>query len=38
MLVAFGPKKIRFRGKVTCQIDPATHSGSMHVRGAADLR
>ncbi len=38
MLVAFGPKKIKFRGKVTCRIDPATHSGSMHVRGAADLR
>lgn len=38
MLVAFGPKKIKFRGKVTCKIDPATHSGSMHVRGAADLR
>ena len=38
MQVAFGPKKIRFRGKVTAQVEPATHSGSMHVRGAADLR
>lgn len=38
MLVAFGFKKIRFRGKVTCRVDPATHTGSMHVRGAADMR
>lgn len=38
MLVAFGPKKIRFRGKVTCRVEPATHTGSMHVRGAADMR
>lgn len=38
MLVAFGPKKIRFRGRVTTQTDPATNSGRMHVRGAADMR
>ena len=38
MLVAFGPKKIKFRGKVTTQVEPATHSGSMHVRGAAEMR
>lgn len=38
MLVAFGPKKIKFRGKVTCEVDPVTHTGRMHVRGAADLR
>ena len=28
MLVAFGPKRIQFRGKVKLDLDPATHSGS----------
>lgn len=38
MLVAFGPKKIRFRGKVTNAVDAAQSSGYLHVRGAAEMR
>ena len=38
MTVAFGPKKIRFRGKVSCQFDMANRSGMLRGRGAADLR
>lgn len=38
MLVAFGPKKIKFKGKVTCSVDPPASSGRLHVRGAADMR
>lgn len=38
MLVAFGPKKIRFKGKLTCAVDTAASSGRLHVRGAADMR
>src|ERR1700761_1946647 len=38
MVVAFGPKKINFRGKVTVETDPATHTGKLHGRGSADLR
>ncbi len=38
MLVAFGPKKIKFRGKIACEVDPPTRTGRLHVRGAADLR
>jgi uncharacterized protein len=38
MLVAFGPKKIRFRGRVTVETDLAGHSGSLRGRGAADMR
>ena len=38
MLVAFGPKKIRFRGRVTAESDLAAHTGSLRGRGAADMR
>jgi hypothetical protein len=38
MTVAFGPKKIKFRGKVNCQFDMANRSGLLRGRGAADLR
>lgn len=38
MLVAFGPKKIRFRGKVANAVDAAQSSGHLHVRGAAEMR
>ena len=38
MLVAFGPKKIRFRGRVTAETDLAAHTGSLRGRGAADMR
>jgi carbon monoxide dehydrogenase subunit G len=38
MLVAFGPKKIKFRGKVACKIDTTARNGQLHVRGGADLR
>jgi carbon monoxide dehydrogenase subunit G len=38
MLVAFGPKKIRFRGRVTAETDLDAHTGSLRGRGAADMR
>src|ERR1700758_1096667 len=38
MLVAFGPKKIRFRGRVAVETDLAAHTGSLRGRGAADMR
>src|ERR1700759_2046705 len=38
MLVAFGPKKIKFRGKVSVETDFAAHTGSLRGRGAADMR
>ena len=38
MLVAFGPKKIKFKGKVTASVDLESLSGKLHVRGAADMR
>lgn len=38
MLVAFGPKKIKFRGKVACEVDLPTRTGHLHGRTAADLR
>lgn len=38
MLVAFGPKKIKFKGKLTAETDPATLSGWIQGRGNADLR
>lgn len=38
MLVAFGPKKIRFQGKVTLQLDHAARNGTMVGRGSADMR
>src|ERR1700759_3134373 len=38
MLVAFGPKKIRFRGRVSADTDFEAHTGSLRGRGAADMR
>lgn len=38
MLVAFGPKKIKFKGKVTASVDLASLAGTLYVRGAADMR
>jgi len=38
MTVAFGPKRIKFRGKVNCQFDIPGRSGTLRGRGAADLR
>ncbi len=38
MLVAFGPKKIKFRGKLACAVDAQARTGRLHVRGAADMR
>jgi carbon monoxide dehydrogenase subunit G len=38
MLVAFGPKKIRFRGRVAVETDFTAHTGSLRGRGAADMR
>ncbi|MBW8270033.1 SRPBCC family protein [Caldovatus aquaticus] len=38
MVVAFGPKRIRFKGKLTAETDPATLSGRLQGRGTADLR
>jgi carbon monoxide dehydrogenase subunit G len=38
MLVAFGPKKIRFRGRVAVETDLAAMTGSLRGRGAADMR
>jgi len=38
MLVAFGPKRIRFNGKLRLTLDPAQHRGEMVGRGSADAR
>lgn len=38
MLVAFGPKRIRFRGRVSAETDTVAHTGSLRGRGAADMR
>jgi carbon monoxide dehydrogenase subunit G len=38
MVVAFGPKKINFRGRVTHEIDTVAHTGTLTGRGAADMR
>jgi carbon monoxide dehydrogenase subunit G len=38
MTVAFGPKRIKFKGKVTVETDIAGRSGKMRGRGAADMR
>ena len=37
MLVSFGPKKIRFRGRVTVETDLAALTGSLRGRGAAGV-
>src|SRR5262245_9882978 len=38
MVVSFGPKKINFKGRATCEFDEQALTGSVHGRGAADLR
>jgi len=38
MVVAFGPKKINFKGRVACEFDHAAHVGTLHGRGTADMR
>jgi carbon monoxide dehydrogenase subunit G len=38
MVVTFGPKKINFKGKVTTTFDFEGLTGSLHGRGAADMR
>lgn len=38
MLVAFGPKKIRFEGRVTSVVDRAAGTGQLTVSGGAQLR
>lgn len=38
MVVAFGPKKIKFKGKATVDFDYDALTGSVHGRGAADMR
>jgi uncharacterized protein len=38
MLVSFGPKKIRFRGRVAVETDQTAKTGSLRGRGAADMR
>nr|WP_158931260.1 SRPBCC domain-containing protein [Acidisphaera sp. S103] len=38
MIVAFGPKKINFKGRVTTAFDFDALTGSLHGRGSADMR
>jgi len=38
MVVSFGPKKINFKGRVTTSFDFDALTGSLHGRGAADMR
>ena len=38
MVVTFGPKKINFKGKATCDFDFDALTGMVHGRGAADMR
>jgi hypothetical protein len=38
MVVSFGPKKINFKGRATCEFDFDALTGSVHGRGSADLR
>jgi carbon monoxide dehydrogenase subunit G len=38
MVVAFGPKKIKFKGKVRNEVDRAALRGTLDVRGAAEMR
>lgn len=38
MIVAFGPKKVAFKGKVTCSFDEEDHTGTLNGRGTADMR
>ena len=38
MVVAFGPKKINFKGRVTCEFDFPGKTGVLQGRGTADMR
>jgi carbon monoxide dehydrogenase subunit G len=38
MVVSFGPKKISFKGKATCDFDEQALTGSLQGRGTADMR
>lgn len=38
MAVSFGPKKISFKGRATCEFDFAAKTGALHGHGAADMR
>jgi carbon monoxide dehydrogenase subunit G len=38
MVVSFGPKKIAFKGRTTCEFDFAAKTGAVHGRGTADMR
>jgi carbon monoxide dehydrogenase subunit G len=38
MVVSFGPKKIKFKGKAACAFDDQALTGSVHGRGTADMR
>jgi carbon monoxide dehydrogenase subunit G len=38
MVVAFGPKKVNFKGRVTTDFDFEGLTGSLHGRGSADMR
>jgi uncharacterized protein len=38
MVVAFGPKKINFKGRATCEFDDQALTGLVHGRGTADMR
>jgi uncharacterized protein len=38
MVVSFGPKKINFKGRVSCDFDFAAKTGALHGRGSADMR
>ena len=38
MVVSFGPKKIKFSGRASVDFDFEALSGSVHGRGAADMR
>lgn len=38
MVVSFGPKKINFKGRVTCEFDQEARTGTLQGRGTADMR
>ncbi|MBN8902554.1 MAG: hypothetical protein BGO51_01775 [Rhodospirillales bacterium 69-11] len=38
MVVAFGPKKVAFKGRATCAFDQEALTGWVHGRGTANLR
>jgi uncharacterized protein len=38
MVVSFGPKKVNFKGRATCEFDFEALTGRVQGRGAADMR